>query len=727
MVNSLQIRLNHQKKDKNTTNMKTKLTTTLFIIFTISLIMSCKQKTSLKYPKATKVDSTDIYFGIEIADPYRWLENNNSTETKEWINAENKITNQYLNQIPFKNKIKNRLTEVWAYEKLSTPSKKGDYIFYYKHDGAQNHPILYVKNIHTQDEKVLIDPNLFSDDGTTSLAGTSVSIDGKHIAYSISKGGSDWREVFVLEVESGDKLTDHLKWIKFSDLSWDNDGFFYSRYDEPKEGDELSATNNFQKVYYHKLGTPQSDDKIIFENPNKAQLTYSAEVSENQDFLILYTSESTQGNTVHIKNLKKEGEWILVDANIISENYYIATINNRLVFLTNQDADRYKLVSINPHNPSIENWEDLILEENNVLKGAKATQNYIVAHYMVDAQSELKVFNTNGEYLHTINLPTSTGAVTGIESLKKENKIYYTFTSYTTPHTVMEYNLNNKESDTYFKPNVDFNSQEYTTKLVFVPAEDGAQIPLHIVHKKDLVLNGQSPTILYGYGGFNIVYQPGFDVRIIPWLENGGIYVNAHIRGGGEYGEGWYRAGIKLEKQRVFDDFILAAEHLIEAGYTSSEKLAIMGGSNGGLLVGAVANQRPELFKVALPAVGVMDMLRYQHFTIGWAWAGDYGRSDDSPEMFRYLLNYSPLHNIPKGDLFPATLITTADHDDRVVPAHSFKYAATLQENYTGKNPVLIRIETKAGHGAGKPISMQIEEVADKWAFTLYNMGDNFQ
>lgn len=708
--------------------MKRELTTILTtVVLTLIMVTACKQNTSIQYPETAKTDHVDTYFGHEIDDPYRWLEDDNSAETKEWVKAQNKVTDQYLSRIPFKEKIKKRLSEVWSYERLSAPSKKGDNLFYYKHDGVKNHPVLYVKNDKTQEEKILIDPNLFSEDGTTSLAGISVAQNGKHIAYAISEGGSDWREVFIREVDTTKDLDDHLQWIKFSDLSWDADGFYYSRYDEPKEGGELSASNTFQKVYYHKMSTPQSQDELIYQNLDKAQQTYSTKVSDNDEFLLLYTGESTQGNTVFIKDLKKKSKWALADSNIVSETNYVATIGNQLIFITDQDAPRYKLVSVNPKKPEIGDWIDLIPEEGDVLKEATVTKDFIIAHYMVDAQSQLKVYDHQGNFLHDIELPTSTGAVTGIEPMKKENKIYYTFTSYTTPHRVMVYDIKSKEATSYFEPKVDFNPEEYVTKLVFVPAQDGAQIPLHIVHKKGITLNGQAPTLLYGYGGFNVVYQPGFDVRILPWLENGGVYVNAHIRGGGEYGDGWYRGGIKLQKQRVFDDFILAAEYLIETGYTKSDKLAIMGGSNGGLLVGAVANQRPELFKVALPAVGVMDMLRYQYFTIGWAWAGDYGRSDDSLEMFNYLLSYSPLHNIPVGDVFPATLITTADHDDRVVPAHSFKYAATLQENYSGENPVLIRIETKAGHGAGKPVSMQIEEVADKWAFTLYNMGEDFK
>lgn len=696
------------------------------VISTLIMTNACTNKQQLNYPKTAKVDTVDVYFGHQVADPYRWLEDDNSAETGAWVEAQNQITNQYLNKIPFRDKIKARLAETWAYERISAPEKKGNYLFYYKHDGIKNHAILYAKDIRTDEEKILIDPNRFSDDGTTSLGGASLSENGEYIAYAISKGGSDWREVFVRDVETGKDLDDHLQWIKFSDLSWDNNGFYYSRYNQPGIGTELSGSNTFQKIYYHKLGTAQEKDVLIYQNLQKPLQTYTAKVTDKNQYLLLYTGESTQGNSVALKNLTNDGKWIMADTSMTSETSYIATVSKKLLFLTNQDAPRYRLVAIDPNNPEQHNWNEVLPESSHVLKNVTLTNNFIIAHYMVDTQSQLKVFSTAGNFLYNINLPTDNGAVTSIEPVKDENRIYYTFTSYTTPHQVLEFDLNTQSATLYFKPKVDFNPDEYETKLVFVQARDGAQIPLHIVHKKGCTMDGQQPTLLYGYGGFNIVYQPGFDVRLIPWLENGGIYVNAHIRGGGEYGDDWHNSGTKMNKQNVFDDFILAAEYLIETGYTNPDKLAMMGGSNGGLLIGAVANQRPDLFKVALPAVGVMDMLRYQYFTIGWAWAGDYGRSDDSEEMFKYLYAYSPLHNIPKSDLFPATLVTTADHDDRVVPAHSFKYTATLQENYSGPNPVLIRIETKAGHGAGKPVSMQIDEVADKWAFTLYNMGLNY-
>lgn len=700
--------------------------TLILSIATIIFMSSCNKQKSIQYPQTATVDVEDDYFGHKILDPYRWLEDDNSEETKQWVEAQNKVTNNFLNKIPFKNKIKKRLQDVWAYERVSAPTQKGDYIFYYKHDGVKNHAILYVENKENNEERILIDPNSFSQDGTSSLATVSISEDGKLVAYAVSAGGSDWREIFVKNVDSGENLEDNIKWVKFSNISWDKNGFYYSRYNEPIEGAELSESNTFQKVFYHKLGTEQQQDVLIYENKDKPLQTYSATVCKDKKYLFINISESTSGNSVIFREINGKQEWQTLDSDIETDTYYISTLNGNFIFLTNTDAPRYKIVSVNPKSPTIEDWADLIPEANDVLKEATITKHKIIVHYMVDAESQVKVFDNKGKFFNKVELPTKSGSVSGIEDIDETDKIYFTFTSYTTPHQIIEYDANENSSSVYFKPDVDFNGDDYVTELIFIPAEDGAQVPLHIVYKKGTILNGESPTLLYGYGGFNIVYQPSFDVRLLPWLENGGIYVNAHIRGGGEYGEDWYRGGTKFYKQRVFDDFILSAEYLIKQGYTNPDKLAIMGGSNGGLLVGAVANQRPELFKVALPAVGVMDMLRYQYFTIGWAWAGDYGRSDDSEKMFSNLLKYSPLHNIPKGNKFPATLVFTADHDDRVVPAHSFKYAATLQNNYKGNNPVLIRIETNAGHGAGKPISMQIEEVADRWSFTLYNMGIKF-
>ncbi|WP_026473579.1 prolyl oligopeptidase family serine peptidase [Alkaliflexus imshenetskii] len=704
--------------------MKILYTPFFLILMLVVFTSACKQKVNptFSYPITTKVDTVDFYFGHAVADPYRWLEDDMAAETKAWVNAQNNVTNSFLNSIPFRDDIKKRLADVWSYTRQNAPKLKGDYIFYSRHDGVNNHAVFYAKNIKDGIERVLINPNLFSEDGTTSLAATSISNDGKYVAYAISKGGSDWREVFIREVATGIDLNDHLKWIKFSGLSWDEEGFYYNRYDEPMTGSELSASNENQKVFYHKLGQSQSENRLVFEDPKFPQRNFSAQTDETNRYLLLSTRQSTQGNTLAIKDLKSSGKWIEADNDFTTSNSYVATVNNQIWVLTNNEAPRYRLMAINPRNAAVENWTEIIPETGDVLSAVNTTANFIIAHYIVDVESKLKVFDKKGTHLFDVEL-TDSGTVSGLETFTDDDKIYFNFASYTLPDKVYAYELKSRALSVEFEPDVEFDSDSFETKRVFVEAQDGAQVPLFIVHKKGMVLDGNNPALLYGYGGFNVVQMPRFDARLIPWLENGGIYISAHIRGGGEYGESWYRAGIRKNKQRVFDDFILAAEYLIKSGYTNSTKLAIMGGSNGGLLVGAVANQRPELFRVALPAVGVMDMLRYQYFTIGWAWAGDYGRSDDSEEMFKYLYAYSPLHNIPQGNIYPATMVTTADHDDRVVPAHSFKYIAALQESYSGTNPVVIRIETKAGHGAGKPISMQIDEVADRWAFTLYNMG----
>ncbi len=702
----------------------------LFIPFILIVLIShaCKNNSSkvLIYPETKKIDTLDDYFSHSIADPYRWLEDNNSDDTRDWIDAQNKVCFSYLDRIPFRDAIKDRITQLWSYPSESSPLRKGDKLFYHRHDGFQNHSILYVKDINDDIEKVLIDPNLFSDDGTSSLAITSVSKDGKYVAYGISSGGSDWRDVYIREVDSVTDLDDHLQWVKFSNLSWDNDGFFYSRYDEPLSEDLLSASNEYQKVYYHHLGTSQDEDILIYQNQDQAKMNFSLQVDDESHFLLLFSSISTQGNSLMIKDHRNKGSWLEADNDFETENSYVTTVGDKILVKTNYDAARYQLMAVDPKNPSIKNWKTILAETGNVLSSVVASKNYLIAHYIEDVKSVLKVFSKKGEYLYDISLP-GLGSASGLRADIDEDILYYSFASYIVPTGVFKFDLKNREQTAWFIPEVDFDSEAFEINQVFVEAEDGAEIPLFIVHKSKLELNGSNPTILYGYGGFNIIPSLGFDPRLIPWLENGGVYVCAHIRGGGEYGEGWYRGGTRFNKQRVFDDFILGAEYLIDKQYTNNDKLAIMGGSNGGLLVGAVANQRPELFKVALPAVGVMDMLRYHNFTIGWAWAGDYGRSDDSEAMFKYLYSYSPLHNIKESDIFPATLVTTADHDDRVVPAHSFKYIATLQEKYKGENPVLIRIETLAGHGAGKPLSMQIEEAGDKWAFALFNMNETWK
>lgn len=695
-------------------------------IIALPMLFACnEQPKRLAYPETSTVDTVDVYFGTEVPDPYRWLEDANSEATKQWVEAQNAVTNDFLAQIPFRNAIKERLSEVWNYATQSVPQKKGDKLFYYRHDGKQNHAVLYVKSIKDSIEKVLIDPNLFSEDGTVSLGSASISPDGKYVAYEKSSGGSDWREVFVRDVETGTDLDDHLKWVKFSALAWDAEGFYYSRYDEPKAGSELSGSNQYQKLFYHKLNTTQAEDKLIYEDKDNPSYMFSGETDDEFNYLFLYVSSSTNGNRLLIKDLKKNSDWKLADPDFDTATGFVGKSRGKILVLTNTDAPRYRLMAIDPANPAVENWKEVIPESDGVLSGVALSKDYIIANYMVDVQSRIKLFNHRGEFIRDLEMP-GIATISGITVPKGENRFYFNYTSYTTPSRILIYDIESGELTEDFEPKVDFNPEDYEVKMVFIDAEDGAKVPISIVYKKDIVLDGTNPTLLYGYGGFNVVYPPRFDARLVPWLENGGIYVNAHIRGGGEYGDEWYKAGTKLSKKRVFEDFIIAARYLIDNQYTSSEKLAIYGGSNGGLLVGAVANMEPGLFKVALPAVGVMDMLRYHLFTIGWAWAGDYGRSDDSEEMFGYLYSYSPLHNIPKGDIFPATLVTTADHDDRVVPAHSFKYIAQLQKNYSGNNPVLIRIDTRAGHGAGKPLSMQIEEVADRWAFTLYNMGETY-
>ncbi|WP_010663568.1 prolyl oligopeptidase family serine peptidase [Marinilabilia salmonicolor] len=693
-------------------------------LLAMATLFSCKDKgpDTPEYPATKKVDTVDVYYGTEVADPYRWLEDDQSEETKDWVQRQVKVTNKYLSEIPFRDKIKERLTEVWNYEKQGTPVRKGKYWFFMRNNGLQNQYVVYVKEGIDGEERVLLDPNKLSEDGTVALSDYSVSEDGTYMAYSISRGGSDWREIYVLDVATGEQLDDHLEWVKFSGISWmGEEGFVYSRYDAPAKGEELTNVNEFQQVFYHKLGEKQSEDELIYKDPVNALRNFTAEMDDDNKSIILSGSESTSNNSFLIREWNGD-EWAVADTSFENNTTYLGTVNGKYWVLTDFDAPRYRIMAVTPDNPGIEYWEEVVAEKGDVLNGVALSKSYAVAHYMVDAESKLLVFDFSGEELFEIELP-GRGSVGALRTIRDDDELFYSFDSYNVPGQVIDFNLETKDSNVIFEPEVDFDGDNYETRLVFIEAEDGAQVPLHIVHKKGIELDGNNPLMLYGYGGFNVVYSPGFDVRLIPWLENGGVYVNAHIRGGGEYGEDWHQGGTKLNKQRVFDDFILAAEKVIEMGYTNSDKIAIRGGSNGGLLLGAVVNQRPELFQVSLPAVGVMDMLRYHKFTIGWAWAGDYGRSDESEEMFRYLYGYSPVHNIKSGVDYPATLVFTADHDDRVVPAHSFKYIATLQDKYKGENPVLIRIETKAGHGAGKPVTKQIEEVADTHAFTFYNMG----
>ncbi len=701
--------------------------TILFI--TISIIaMSCTQKNEtveehLNYPVTKKVDTVDAYFGTEVADPYRWLEDDLSDETAAWVKAQNEVTFDYLEKIPFRDKIAKRLEKLINYERIYAPVKHGNYYYFYKNSGLQNQNVLYRRKVDSDKEEVFLDPNKFSADGTTSLAGTKFTKDGSMLAYSISEKGSDWRKIIVIKADSKEQVGDTIKDVKFSGIAWKgNEGIYYSSYDKPKDGSEFSAKNQYHKLFWHQLGTPQSEDKLIFGGEKQPRRYIGGGVSEDERFLIISSAQSTSGNDLYIKDLTKPGSPIVQVVDNFEKSHGVVTNDgNRLLIRTNLDAPNYRLIEVDAANPKPENWKDLIAETENVLS-VSSGGGKIFAEYMIDVASKIYQYDMNGKREHEIELP-GLGSAGGFSCRRNENELFYSFTSFTYPSVIYKYEIETGESTVYMMPKVDFKPDDYETKQVFYKSKDGTEVPMFIVHKKGIKLDGNNPTYLYGYGGFNASMTPGFSSLRITWLENGGVYVLANIRGGGEYGEKWHVAGTKMQKQNVFDDFIAAAEYLIDNKYTSSDRLAIAGGSNGGLLVGAVMTQRPELVKVALPAVGVMDMLRYHKFTAGAGWAYDYGTSDDSEEMFKYLHKYSPLHALKAGAEYPATLITTADHDDRVVPAHSFKFAATLQECHKGNNPVLIRIETNAGHGAGTPISKTIEQYADIFAFTWYNMG----
>lgn len=697
----------------------------LLIITILMFMTSCVEDTQqYNYPIAEKVDTVDTYFGQQVADPYRWLEDDNSEQTAQWVAAENKITHEYLSKIPFREDLEDRLSEIWNYPKYGVPFKKGDNYFFFKNDGIQNQSVMYITNNLDDEAEVLLDPNKLAEDGTIALAGMGMSKDGKFMAYSTASGGSDWNEIYVMEIKTRKMLDDHIKWVKLSGISWWKHGFFYSSYDEPKEDDVLSGQNQFHKVYYHQLGNKQSDDILIFDDKSHPLRNFHAYLTEDKKFLILGETESTSGNSLYaakindINNIefKKIAEGFEYDYDVIDN------IGDNLLIKTNHQAPKGKIILSDYNNPGIEHWKTLIEEKDDVLEGASIIGGKLFTQYLKDASNVAYFFDLSGNFLNELKLP-AIGSLIGMNGEKDENIAFFGFTSFTYPSSVYKYDVNTNKYELYKKSDVDFDPDIYETKQIFYESKDGTKVPMFIVHKKGLKMDGNNPTMLYGYGGFNISLSPSFSISRAAFLEQGGIYVMANLRGGGEYGEDWHMAGTKLLKQNVFDDFIYAAKYLISNNYTSSEKLAIIGGSNGGLLVGACMTQQPELFKVAIPIVGVMDMLRYHNFTIGWAWASDFGRSDDSEEMFKYLLGYSPLHNIKKGVNYPATLAITADHDDRVVPAHTFKYMATLQENDGGQNPVLIRIETKAGHGAGKPTSKQIEEAADMYSFIMYNLG----
>ncbi len=692
-------------------------------------IMSCKNNNAvqekIKYPSTRKDAQTDVYFGTTVADPYRWLENDTSAETTAWVVEQNKVTNEYLEKIPFRSQVHKRLEGLWNYAKLTVPEKKGDWVIFQKNDGMQNQSVYYVQKGVKGEARVLLDPNTLSQDGTVAVGDISISHDGKYMAYSINKAGSDWSEFAVMDIATGKTLPDKVEWVKFSGASWQGDGFYYSRYDAPSKGQELSGRNEYHKVYFHKLGTAQSADRLVFENRNFPLRSYYAGTTEDEHFLILSESEGTSGNSLFCKDLSAPGKQFVILAKGFDYEYnVIDNIGDNLLVLTNDGAPRRRLVLIDPKKPQTEFWKVIIPEKQDVLESVILAGNQMFAQYMKDATNRVYAFDLDGNQLQEIQLP-GLGTLAGINGEKGDNTIFYGFTSFTYPTTIFTYDVANKTSAEFFKPKLDFDAAAYEIKQVFYESKDKTKIPMFIVHKKGLVMDGNNPVLLYGYGGFNVNMTPNFSISRLVFLENGGVYCMPNLRGGGEYGEEWHKAGTKLNKQNVFDDFIAAAEYLINEKYTSPDKLAIAGGSNGGLLIGACMTQRPDLFKVCFPAVGVMDMLRYHKFTIGWAWASDYGTSDDDSTQFRNLLSYSPLHTIKDGVCYPATLVTTADHDDRVVPAHSFKFAATLQEKQGCNNPVLISIETKAGHGGGKPTSKVIDEMADMYSFLFYIMGIN--
>lgn len=681
------------------------------------------KKEKLTYPVAEKQEVTDDFFGVTVADPYRWMEDDTAKAVADWVAAENRVTDACLSRIPFRTQLKRRLTELADYEKFGLPFKKHGKYYYYMNDGLQNQSVLYVKESLDGEASVLLDPNTFSDDGTVALTDISFSNDGRYLAYAVSRSGSDWREIYVMELASRQRTADHIRWAKFSGAQWHRDGFYYSAYDAPEAGKEFSGVNENHKIYYHRLGTEQRQDVLVYENKRFPKRFYSAWVDDGEKLLFVYESGEGRGNDLFVKDLRRpDAAFVRLTDNFDYEYSPVEVIGETIYFYTNYEAPRYRLMKTTADRPEVNHWTDVVPEADNVLNSVSFAGGKILLTYTRDASDHACVCSVDGRREADVTLPTF-GSVS-FSGDKGEQEAFFLFTSFTFPPTIYKYDAANNRSEVFLAPDVKFRADDFVTEQIFYPGKDGTQIPMFLTYKKGLPRDGRNPVYLYGYGGFNISLSPGFSTWRIPFLENGGIYAQANLRGGGEYGEDWHIAGTKMQKQNVFDDFIAAAEYLVRENYTAADKICIAGGSNGGLLVGAVVNQRPELFAVALPAVGVMDMLRYHKFTIGWNWASDYGTSEDSPEMFACLRSYSPLHTIRNdGTPYPAILVTTADHDDRVVPAHSFKYAATLQAADTGDAPKLIRIETKAGHGAGKPMAKIIEEYADVYAFAMYHLG----
>jgi prolyl oligopeptidase len=692
-----------------------------------AILLSFLTIAQIKYPVVKESDQSDDYFGTIVKDPYRWLEDDNSEATKDWVKLENKVTQDYLSNIPFRAKVKQRLEQMWNYPKYSSPFKEGEYYYFYKNDGLQNQSILYRQKGLSGSPEIFIDPNKMSQDGTASVSTPSFSKNKKYAAYMIAQSGSDWQQAFVMEVATKKLLTDKLDWIKFSGISWKGeDGFYYSRFPPYDEKNKMTNENQNQKLYYHKLGSPQSSDILVYEDKEHPLRFVGGSLTEDERFLSIYTSEGTSGSEIWVKNLSKPAAKLtLLVKGFDTEAGIVDNVGDKLLVLTNADAPNYKVVSIDPENPQKENWETIIPTRTKLLEGVGTAGNKLFLSYLEDASTRVYQTGYNGVLEREIKLP-GIGSAGGFNGYKDDKEVFYTYSSFDYPPGIFKYNISSGKAELFRRSEAKINAENYQTVQSFFTSKDGTKVPMFITFKKGLVLNGNNPTLVYGYGGFNSPVTPGFSISNAFFLEQGGVYAVVNLRGGNEYGEEWHKAGMLQKKQNVFNDFIAAAEFLIEKKYTNPKKLAMRGGSNGGLLIGAVMTQRPELFQVAIPQVGVMDMLRYHTFTIGHAWATEYGRSDKK-EDFENLYKYSPLHNLKPGTKYPATLITTADHDDRVVPAHSFKFAATLQKDNNGTNPTLIRIETKAGHGAGKPTSKQIEEATDIWSFIMYNLGMDFK
>lgn len=690
-----------------------------------AMLSSIDAVAQIAYPKAHKDNTVDVYFGEKVADPYRWLEDDMSAQTAEWVDAENAVTRKYLDNIPMRKNILKRLKETANYEKIGIPFKRQGKWYVYRNNGLQNQSVLYQMDSPTADaskQRVWLDPNALSTDGTVALKGIYFSHNGRYMAYVISRSGSDWEEIYVKDCQTGRDIDDHIVWAKFTGATWLGDGFYYSAYDAPEKGRETSAKNSVQKIYYHKIGTPQSEDQLFFMNPTQPLRFYNVDIDHDEKVMTLNEGGMDNGNNLYVRDLTKpNSQFIQMCSDTRFRYSTVETVGKKMYILTNAGAPKYRLMVADVDRPGYNDWKEVVPEGESVLTDVTFAADRMILQYSKDNCNQMYTYTTDGKRIGEIKLPTF--GSTSASGMRGQKEVFYSFTSYTMPNTVYSYDLNTDKSTVWAAPKINFRSDDYKTEMVFYTSKDGTRAPLFITYKKGMKLNGRNPLLLYGYGGFNITYSPFFLANYIPFMERGGIYVHAVLRGGGEYGEDWHVAGTKLQKQNVFDDFIAAAEYLINNKYTSSNRLAIQGGSNGGLLVGACMTQRPDLYRVCLPAVGVMDMLRYHKFTIGWNWAPDYGTSDDSKEMFEYLRAYSPLHTLKPGVKYPATLVSTADHDDRVVPAHSFKFAARLQECQAGSAPTLISIGKDAGHGGGKPLAKRLEEQADILSFTLWNMG----